>query len=78
MKNSFKVLVFIEKFIKDNGFSPTVREIGKGTDLSSTSSVWGHLDRLKKEKLINFIRKSPRTITITETGKELLEKLNSN
>lgn len=78
MRNNFKVLIFIEKFVNDNGFSPTVREIGKGTALSSTSSVWGHLDRLKKEKLINFIRKSPRTITITATGKELLEKLNSN
>lgn len=78
MKNNLKVLIFIEKFINDNRFSPTVREIGKGTDLSSTSSVWGHLDRLKNDKLISYIRKSPRTITITEKGKELLEKLNSN
>lgn len=78
MKNNFKVLIFIEKFINDNGFSPTVREIGKGTALSSTSSVWGQLDHLKNEKLINYIRKSPRTITITEKGNELLEKLNSN
>lgn len=78
MKINNNVLLFIDKFITANGFSPTVREIGKGTYLSSTSSVWGHLDRLKKEKLINFIRKSPRTITITDKGKELLEKLNSN
>lgn len=78
MKTSHSILIFIDSFISNNGFSPTVREIGKGTFLSSTSSVWGYLDRLKKEKLINFIRKSPRTITITDKGKELLEKLNSN
>lgn len=71
------VLIFIQSFIRKNGFSPTVREIGEGTYLSSTSTVWGHLDRLKRDKLIKFIRQSPRTITITEKGNELLEKLNS-
>nr|DAV18226.1 MAG TPA: LexA repressor [Caudoviricetes sp.] len=78
MKTSHSILIFIDSFISNNGFSPTVREIGKGTYLSSTSSVWRHLDRLKQRKMISFVRQSPRTITITEKGKELLEKLNSS
>lgn len=77
MKTNEQVLIFIDKFISDKGFSPTVREIGEATYISSTSTVWGHLDRLKKKKLINYIPQSPRTITITEKGKELLENLKS-
>ena len=37
---------FIDKFIRDNGYSPSVREIAKGMGLSSTASVKNMLDRL--------------------------------
>lgn len=78
MTTSEAVLVSIDTFIRDKGFSPTVREVGIATGLQSTATVHGHLHRLSEKKLISFIEFKPRTITITTKGKELLEQLNSN
>ncbi|WP_315307797.1 hypothetical protein [Enterococcus devriesei] len=78
MKTNDLVLLTIEKMIDENGFAPTVREIGKAINISSTSTIWGHLDRLKKRKLINYIPQSPRTITITKEGTDILKILNSS
>ena len=38
-----KVYNFIVEFMEKNGYSPSVREICIGTNLSSTSSVSNHL-----------------------------------
>ena len=43
---------FIEKFIRNNGYSPSVREIAKGMGLSSTASVKNMLDRLTDNGLL--------------------------
>lgn len=40
-------ITFIESFIKDRGYSPSVREIAAGMGLSSTASVKKMLDRLQ-------------------------------
>ncbi|MGE4317994.1 MAG: transcriptional repressor LexA [Deferribacterales bacterium] len=43
---------FIENFIRDNGYSPSIREIAKGMGLSSTASVKNMLDRLTENGLL--------------------------
>ena len=48
-----KVLTFLADFIDDNGFPPTVREIGSGIGVSSTSLVSYYLKRLEERGLIN-------------------------
>lgn len=59
-----KVYEFIIQFIMANNYSPTVREIGDGIGLKSTSSVYCHLNKLKRKGKINYIPESPRTITV--------------
>lgn len=46
MKTREFVLNFIKEYIKEHGYAPTVREIGEGVGLKSTSSVHSHLRKL--------------------------------
>lgn len=59
-----KVYNFIVEFIKENGYSPSVNEIGIGTNLSSTSSVYYHLLKLKMMGKIDMKENAPRTISV--------------
>ena len=49
METRNKILEFIVSYIKQHGYSPTVREIGQGVNLKSTSSVHRHLQKLLSE-----------------------------
>lgn len=40
------LLKFIKKFMIENGYTPTIRQIGFGVHLRSTSSVHVYFDRL--------------------------------
>jgi repressor LexA len=48
-----KVRKFINDFIEDRGYSPTVRDILKGCSLSSTAVVQHHLNILEREGYIH-------------------------
>ena len=43
-----KILQFIEDFIEEHDYPPTVRDIQHGCDISSTSVVKYNLDRLSE------------------------------
>lgn len=47
-----QILQFINQFIRENGYSPSVREIGEGVGLRSTASVSYHLRALEAEGLL--------------------------
>ena len=47
------ILQFIHGFIDERGYSPTVRDILKGCEISSTAVVQYHLDVLEKEGRIH-------------------------
>ena len=49
-KREKDILAFIEKQIKENGYPPSVREIGKSVGLSSTATVHGYLTKLENQK----------------------------
>ena len=55
---------FISEYVRDMGYSPTVREIGKAVGLKSSSSVYSHLTQLEIEGRIETKSNSPRTIRI--------------
>lgn len=55
-KRQEEIYAFLEDFIYNNGYPPSVREIGEGLGLASSSTVHGHLDRLEKK---GFIRRDP-------------------
>lgn len=47
-----KILEFVRQFTYENGFAPSVREIGAAVGLSSTASVSYHLQQLQKKGLL--------------------------
>ncbi|MGK0551762.1 transcriptional repressor LexA [Enterococcus faecalis] len=63
-----EVLKYIYEQVELKGYPPTVREIGKAVDLSSTSTVHGHLARLEKKGLILRDPTKPRAIELTAAG----------
>ena len=54
----------IKKFIKENGYAPTIREINVITNIRSTSTTFSKLIQLKKKGYITYIENKSRTIKI--------------
>ncbi|KRN75133.1 LexA repressor [Weissella kandleri] len=67
-----KVLRFIYEKIQQNGFPPTVREIGDGLGLSSPATVHGYLKRLEAKYYIKRDSTKPRALEITNAGREMI------
>jgi len=65
-----EILKHIYSQVNEKGYPPTVREIGTATNLSSTSTVHGHLSRLEENGLIIRDSSKPRAIELTEIGLE--------
>lgn len=55
-QNQIDILNFIKNQIQKKGYPPSVREICKGVDLKSTSTVHRHLEKLETK---GYIRKDP-------------------
>src|SRR5690625_2164950 len=67
-----EILLFIKSEIQRQGYPPSVREICKGVDLKSTSTVHAHLEKLES---LSYIRKDatkPRAIEIIERDEDFL------
>lgn len=47
-----EILNFVNQFVSENGYSPSVREIGEGVGLRSTASVSYHLQALQDKGLL--------------------------
>lgn len=58
------VFEYIKSFIRENHYPPTVREIGFGVNLKSSSTVHAHLRQLKIKGYITWKEDNTRTITI--------------
>jgi repressor LexA len=62
-----KILKFLEKFQSDNGYPPSIREIGENTDISSTSVVNYYLNQLEEMKFIERESNVSRGIRLVRT-----------
>ena len=71
-KRQIAVLRYIYNHVNEQGYPPTVREICQAVDLSSTSTVHGHLARLEKKGYLQRDPTKPRAIEVTVAGKEVL------
>ena len=47
-----EILEFVNEFVQENGFAPSVREIGAAVGLRSTASVSYHLQQLQEKGLL--------------------------
>ena len=50
---SEEILDFVNHFIQENGFAPSIREIGAAVSLRSTASVSYHLQQLQEKGLLS-------------------------
>jgi repressor LexA len=69
------ILAFIRRFINENRFPPTIREIGEKVDISSTSVVKYNLDILEREGLIERDREISRGIRVVEDAFERMAEV---
>lgn len=46
------ILAFVNQFVQENGFAPSIREIGAAVGLQSTASVSYHLQNLQEKGLL--------------------------
>jgi len=67
-KKQHNFLSFLTKYIRENGYPPTIREMVYHLKLASTNSVKKYLDILERKGYIKRMPNSPRAIEVcTET-----------
>lgn len=69
-KREKAILKFIEKSQKQNGYAPSVREIGKAVGLKSTATVHGYLAKLSEKGYIKKESQKGRTLKLLKGGLE--------
>ncbi len=62
------ILAFIREFIRDKGYPPAVREIGKAVGLSSSASVHSHLQKLEESGYLQRDPSKPRAMELVENA----------
>lgn len=68
------ILSYISQFRSENGYPPTVREIGEAVGLASSSNIHRHLKCLERDGYIRRREpKSPRALEVVDT----IEKKNT-
>lgn len=68
-KRERAILKFIQKEIESRGFAPSVREIGKAVDLSSTATVQGYLKSLEERGFLKKESQKGRTLRLLKNYK---------
>ncbi|MDP4143160.1 MAG: HTH domain-containing protein [Bacillota bacterium] len=63
-KKQENMLRIIQDYIDQNGYPPTVRELGERSGISSTSTVHSYIKSIEKEGYLSSVEGLPRTIKI--------------
>jgi repressor LexA len=61
-----EILEFVNKEVQEKGYPPSVREICKAIGFKSTSTVYNHLERLRKMGYIHKDPLKPRAIRVVD------------
>ena len=67
MRNEEKlieVMDYIRKFSEENGYTPSVREIGKECGIKSTATVHSYIEKLQTKGYLNKTENKKRAVTI--------------
>lgn len=67
-----QILEYIKKHIREKGYPPAVREIGRAVGLSSTSTVHAYLRRLEQKGCLRRDPTLPRALVVAEEAEEQL------
>lgn len=60
----------INDFVEEYGYSPTIRELCKLVGLSSTATIYVHLQKMKAKGVIDYKKGSSRTIVLYKQKEE--------
>ena len=59
-----RVMDYIRKFTEENGYTPSVREIGKECGIKSTATVHSYIEKLQTKGYLNKTDNKKRAVTI--------------
>ena len=63
-----KVMDYIRRFSEENGYMPSVREIGANCSIKSTATVHSYLERLQEKGYLNKVENKKRAVTLSKSG----------
>ena len=58
------VMDYIRKFTEENGYTPSVREIGKECGIKSTATVHSYIEKLQMKGYLSKTDNKKRAVTI--------------
>lgn len=70
-----KILGFLNSFQEENGYPPTIRQIGEHIGVSSTSQVTYYLNQLESKNLIERDQHTSRSIRVLENIAERVKQV---
>lgn len=71
------ILKFVKEYIANNGYPPTVREIGEAFDLTSTATIHAHLSKLEEKGAIRKSNNKNRAIEVIGTNEFIRNEIES-
>ena len=63
---SEQIFEFMQKFIAENGYSPTVREICQACDIKSTATAFTYINQLADRGVINKVDNRNRAVSLKQ------------
>ncbi|GBD90892.1 lexA repressor [bacterium BMS3Abin04] len=72
------ILNFIQKFVEENHYPPTYRQIGKEFNIASTFGVKRHIDALVKKGYLKIASKSSRSIALVKNSNNISQESNAS
>ncbi len=63
-----EVFIFVKKYITENGYAPSVREICKACELKSTATAFTYLNELAERGLINKTNTKNRAVSLKQNA----------
>ena len=74
-KKQKRVYDFIVKFIDENEYAPTIREVAKGLNLSSPATVYSHIEALRNKGYLENNKRGTRILKIADKNKPTYKEL---
>ncbi len=76
-EKQLEILKYIIKKVKEQGYPPTVREIGSYFSLKSSATIHAHLKKLEELGYIKRNPLKPRAIEILDTNASIMQKVSA-
>ena len=73
-KRQQEIFDFIKRYSENNGYPPTVRDIGKAVGLASSSTVHAHLANLEKLGLLRRDPTKPRAMELLDRASAVVRE----